>query len=151
MSETDKTPIKIYEFTNNNQYTQREVYPNIEKPPDVPKGYCLPFDHPQYDKNEKQISSIYKIVYKDYYYNQSEPKVYTQILAGNICDDPGEFVETYFYEGGKEALLRVCIEKLPADKQLKYENSIRNKFAEYDSRQTWEYEWHKKRPPHTNV
>ena len=152
MTETGKPTIQIYEFTDNNQYTRREVYPNIEKPPDFPKGCSLPFVLPYYDKNKNQISSIYKIVYADDYYNPSEPDVFTTILACNICDNPDTFSKTHFYDvGGKEALLRVCIEKLPTDKQLEYENSMRKKFAEYDAERTWQYEWSKKKPPHTDV
>ena len=111
-------PIKIYEFTDNNQYTRREVYPNIEKPPDVPNRCRLPFTY-----------NIHR-----------------------------EIPRRDFYKGEKEALLRVCIEKLPADKQLEYENSMRKKFAEYDAiehakeaRYKWISEWYDNKPPYTDV
>jgi hypothetical protein len=147
-------PIKIYEFTDNNQYTRREVYPNIEKPPDVPNRRRLPFTYNIH--REIPIRNIYKIVYTDY--SRSKLEVYTHKIASNICDEPDAFARRDFNKGEKEALLHVCIEKLPVDKQLKYENSMHKKFAEYDAiehakeaRYKWISEWYDNKPPYTDV
>jgi hypothetical protein len=143
---TDTDTIEIFEYTNSNEYTKKEVYPVVEEIPVVPKGVYKMIPH------SRTITKTSKIRKKDLIYERKDAvpvpikyKIFTTSIDGKvdvqkiddgICDTPIRLFSEVVGVAQQDALATVC--------GSEYKQKVRDIRDAKEAKDKWIKEWHEK-------